>query len=210
MKKYVFLILTISGFTLISCNNSGEKAAEAPTENKDTIAQAAAVPKPPAAVPFQKEVSYGQIKFAVSSAGTETNNQFTLTPSGLKNSNDAMTESIQGKVKDVLVDDIDGDNSPEVCVVVQSGPDDNGKVYVYSANNGKSLSMVNLKALPNEEKINQGYKGHDEFAFVEGSFIRRFPLYEGDTKTAKMRQLQFKLKPGEAMKQLVLDKTVEF
>jgi hypothetical protein len=49
---------------------------------------------------------------------------------------------------------------------------------------------------PEESK---GYMGHDEFAVVEGSFIQRFNLYDDKgKKTEKMRQIQYKLKAGEA------------
>jgi hypothetical protein len=41
--------------------------------------------------------------------------------------------------------------------------------------------------------------GHDEFAVFEGSFIQRFNLYDDKgKKTEKMRQIQYKLKAGEA------------
>ena len=56
--------------------------------------------------------------------------------------------------------------------------------------------------------------GHDEFAVVENILARRFPVYaESDTNanpTGAMRQLQYKLTPGEASWILVLDKSVEF
>ena len=45
---------------------------------------------------------------------------------------------------------------------------------------------------------------------MENTFIRRFPLYENGSPNGKTRQFQFKLVPGEAMKQLVLDRTVEY
>ena len=44
--------------------------------------------------------------------------------------------------------------------------------------------------------------GHDEFAVVESTFVQRFPIYsDGDVNakpSARMRQLQYKLRPGEA------------
>lgn len=56
--------------------------------------------------------------------------------------------------------------------------------------------------------------GHDEFAVVEGTFVQRFPIYKDtDTNvqpTGKTRQLQYKLKAGEAGWVLRLDKAVEY
>ena len=53
--------------------------------------------------------------------------------------------------------------------------------------------------------------GHDEFAVIENSFARRFPVYnEGDANCCPkggIRQLQYKLVPGEATWQLKLVKS---
>ena len=52
--------------------------------------------------------------------------------------------------------------------------------------------------------------GHDEFAIIETSLARRFPIYKnGDTNnnpTGGMRQIQYKLKDGEASRLFVIDK----
>jgi hypothetical protein len=59
-----------------------------------------------------------------------------------------------------------------------------------------------------------GYMGHDEFAVVENSLVRRFPVYrEGDTNTApsgRMRQIQYKLVAGESGWVLRKDRIVEY
>ena len=70
--------------------------------------------------------------------------------------------------------------------------------------------MVSLPDISSDPKNTTGYAGHDEFALVESSFSHRFPLYENGKPLNKTRQFQYKLKPGEAMKKLVLDKTIEY
>jgi hypothetical protein len=56
--------------------------------------------------------------------------------------------------------------------------------------------------------------GHDEFAVIETTFVQRFPIYragESNTKpTGGIRQLQYKLVPGEAGWILKLNRTVEY
>ena len=51
--------------------------------------------------------------------------------------------------------------------------------------------------------------GHDQFAIGEAALLRRFPIYRnGDTNAAPtggVRQLQYKLKAGEAGWVLKLD-----
>jgi hypothetical protein len=60
----------------------------------------------------------------------------------------------------------------------------------------------------------RGYQGHDEFAVVESVLARRFPIYRAsgiDSRpSGAMRQLQYRLVPGEASWQLKLDRVAEF
>ncbi len=158
---------------------------------------------------FQKEASYAEIRFTVTSPQTTGRNKFTIAPSGLQVSNEPLAVEVQGQVVDVMADDMDGDNSPEVAVITEEGTDKKRQAHVFTTFAGKSFGMVHFPAVT-DPKLLAGYSGGDEFQFVESTFIRRFPLHEGGQKTGKFRQLQFKLKPGEAMKQLVLDRQVEY
>jgi hypothetical protein len=169
-------------------------------------------PKPPAAQrhqKFSKKVAYDTLSFEVTSPSKLEGNQFTITSFGLEEVNDAFTFDIEGRrVVDVLCDDIDGDNSPEVAVIME---EEGGKrtAQVFSSYNRKSFGMVNFRDVTDEKQLS-GYRGGDEFQFVENRFIRRFPLFDGDRETGKFRQFQFKLEPGEAMKQLRLNRTTEY
>lgn len=61
---------------------------------------------------------------------------------------------------------------------------------------------------------NKGYMGHDQFTVIESTLGRRFPVYRpGDTNgtpTGGMRQLEYKLAPGEAGWVLRLKRSTEF
>jgi hypothetical protein len=158
---------------------------------------------------FSKVASYGEIRFTVTSPQTTGGNRFTISPSGLQVSNEPLTMEVQGQVVDVLAYDMDGDNSPEVAVITEDGPAQKRQAHVFTTFARKSCGMVHFPP-GTDPKLLAGYSGGDEFQFVENTFIRRFPLTEGGQKTGKFRQLQFKLKPGEATKQLVLDRQVEY
>lgn len=207
MKKNSLLLTAAFGLALASCNNSADKdkKTDDTTANNTTTTTTA-----PAGTPFSKEVSYDKYKFNITTAGEGDQHHFKLIPSGLTEANDTLHQEVKGSIKDVIIGDIDGDNSPEIGVIDVSGTDNQGHLHVFSTNNGKSISSVHMPDLPNDEKVLAGYKGGDEFEFVENNLVRRFPIYEGENKTGKTRQLQYKLQPGEAMKQLVLDKTTEF
>ena len=151
-----------------------------------------------APVKFDKRVAYRGIRFHVTSPQSDAENQFTITPSGLSVSNEPITIKVKGNVVDVMTDDMDGDDSPEAAVIVESPNGKRRKAHVFTTFAGKSFGQVNGPVV-NDKSLLDGYHGGDEYQFVENTFIRRFPLH------GKTRQLQFKLKPGEAMKQLVLD-----
>lgn len=204
-------VITALTFVLASCG--GQQSTEQTTTPAAETPAPAATETPatatPVSAPFSKEVSYDNLKFQVSSPGSATANSFTVTPSGLSASNDPITENIQGQVADLQADDMDGDNSPEVAVIVEETPGGKRKAYVYSSFNRKSMGMVNFMDVTDAAKL-AGYQGGDEYAFVENTFIRRFPLYENGQKTGKTRQFQFKMKAGEAMKQLVFDRQSDY
>ena len=56
--------------------------------------------------------------------------------------------------------------------------------------------------------------GHDSFAVKGNQLVREFKLYlDGDTNanpTGKTRQITYRLVDGEASRQFVVDKVVEF
>jgi hypothetical protein len=157
---------------------------------------------------FEKSASYGKISFRVTSPQAADGNAFTIAPSGLSVSNEPLTIRVNGKVTDVMAEDIDGDNSPEAAVIVES-PNGRRTASVFTTFAGKSFGQVNFPE-PSGKGLFDGYQGGDEYDMMENTLIRRFPLHEGGRKTGKTRQLQFKLKPGEAMKQLVLDRQTDY
>jgi hypothetical protein len=213
MRLSSIFFLAIAGITF-SCNHSDQASA---IKVQDKIADTAASITPlnetaPVAVttPYRNQLEFQKIKFIITSPQSPAANTFTIAPSGFTLSNDTLTMDCEGTVVQTEVSDLDGDNWPELLIVTQSGSDKNGKAYVFSANKNKSMSMVNLPDFSSDTKNVAGYAGHDEFAFVESTFSHRFPLYENGKPVNKFRQFQYKLKPGESMKQLKLYKTIEF
>lgn len=152
---------------------------------------------------FSKTVELHGIKFVVESPNSGSGNKVTVTPAGLQITNEAFTKSIDGEVYGVEVGDLNVDSSPEVYVYVRErGGNKRASLVAYSANNKKSMSEISLPADDPKSKNLAGFNGEDEFAVVENSLARRFPLFEGTgaaaKKTGKWRQFQYKLKQGEA------------
>jgi|GEM_PF-1076854 len=161
--------------------------------------------------PFDQTAILHGISFKVSSPNLRSANTVTLTPGGLEIDNKPITIDLIGTITRIETADLDEDGSPEIYIYAHDGEGTN--LIAYSTNKKKSLSQIFLPDLNEVEKNSNGYRGHDEFAVVENSLARRFPIFPedpGDSKpTGKMRQLEYKLHPGEAGWLLKLEKTSE-
>jgi len=173
--------------------------------------QAAAAPDRP----FDRTLALQGISFRVRSANDSSINTLEIVPSGLETDNPTLTQQIDGLVTGAEVADLNADGSPEIYVYVNSaGSGSYGSVVAYAANRKKSLSQIYLPPVTDNKTAARGYMGHDEFAVVENTFVQRFPIYgDGDVNarpSGRMRQLQYKLRPGEAGWVLRLDRVVEY
>ena len=152
---------------------------------------------------FDKKLSLQGISFNVSCPNAGSINQLSIKPEGLKSDNTVIEREIEGTVTNAEVADLNVDGSPELYIYVTSaGSGSYGSLVAYAANKGKSLTEIYLPPIEESKKAAKGYMGHDEFAVVENSLIRRFPLYKStDTNAAPTggtRQIEYKLKAGEA------------
>ena len=141
--------------------------------------------------------------------------KMTITPAGLKGDNKPITHTIDGYVNDAEIADLNADGSPEIYIyTVSEGTGRFGNVIGYSVNNGKSISEINFPDIKSNKEASEGYGGKDDFAIVENSLVRRFPIFkEGDANAAPSggtKQIQYKLKKGEATWQLVIDRVVSY
>ncbi|NMM47331.1 hypothetical protein [Marinigracilibium pacificum] len=161
---------------------------------------------------FSKYLNYQKYGFLVS----VKEDTLTVMPNGLENDNQVYKTCILGTITNAETGDLNVDGFPELIIYeVSDGSGSYGSIHGYSINNGKSLSMTGkLPDLRNVDSLSRGYMGHDEFAIVENTLVRRFPVYNtGDTNanpTGKTRQIQYKLIEGEALRKFVIDKVVEY
>jgi len=166
-------------------------------------------------VPFEKTLTLQGVSFRVTCPNNSSANMLGIVPSGLEIDNSPISREIDGQVAGAEVADLNADGSPEIYVYVTSaGSGSYGSLVAYSANRRKSLSQIDLPPVVSNGSTWKGYMGHDEFAVVENVLTRRFPVYRpGDTNakpTGGVRQLQYKLVPGEAGWLLKLDRKVDF
>jgi hypothetical protein len=110
---------------------------------------------------------------------------------------------VDGTITGAEIADLNADGWPELYVFVRSaGSGSYGSVLAYAVNRGKSITEIVLPDLMDDRVASQGYLGHDQFAVVQNTLVRRFPVYrEGDTNanpTGGIRQLNYQLEAGEA------------
>ena len=183
--------------------------------DKSAAAQAASPAAAARPAGFDQTLLLQGITFHVSSANAGSLNRLRIEPRGLKGDNAVIEQEIDGTVTLAEVADLDVDGSPEVYVYVTSaGSGSHGSLVAYAANKRRSLSAIFLPPLADDPKAAKGYMGHDEFRVVESTLVRRFPVYrDGDTNakpTGGTRQVQYKLKAGEAGWVLRPDRTVDY
>lgn len=164
---------------------------------------------------YDRTLQLQGVTFRVHCDNAASLNTLTLTPSGLEIDNAPLMVEVDGIVTGAEAADLNADGSPEVYVYVSSaGSGSYGSLAAWSANRNKSLSSIHLPELAEDPVNGKGYMGHDEFVVAEQYLVRSFPVYrQGDTNAAPSggtRQLQYKLEPGEAIWQLVIEKSAEF
>ena len=161
---------------------------------------------------FSRTLSLQNISFKV----TALNDHLTIQPAGYELDNTLVSKEIEGmSVTNAEIEDLNSDGYPEILIYLNSdGSGSYGTVLGFSSNKNKSMSEISFPSVADNPKTNKGYMGHDEFAVVETTLSQRFPIYlDGDTNsgpTGKMRQIQYKLKDGEASRVFVVDKITEF
>lgn len=155
---------------------------------------------------FDQTLEMFGVSFHVSSPNVASGNTVTIAPSGLSKDNSAFTEQVSGVVLRAEVNDLNVDQSPEVYVYVKpAGDAARMQLVAYSANRKASLSSIYLPPIEDTPGAAAGFAGQDDMAVLEGVLARRFSIGAG-----KMRQLQYKLVPGEAGWQLKFDRMDEF
>ncbi|MGL2999039.1 PliI family lysozyme inhibitor of I-type lysozyme [Flavobacterium sp. RSSB_23] len=212
MKKNILTSLVVSLTLLsISCQKKSETTTSSESnQTKDSTTTSISKPEEQKA-DYTKKVTYKDISFAIAVTGSN----LTIQPKGFSEDNSIITKTIDGSINNVEVDDVNADGSPELLIYVTSaGSGSYGTAIGFSGNNNKSLSEIAIPSIIDNPKANKGYMGHDEFALVEGTLVQRFPIYkEGDTNskpTGGTRQIQYKLKNGEASKVFAIDKIIEY
>lgn len=215
MKNLQTLLITLLGvFTMIACKNEKGKVNQDQIKNPEASVEDTPIQEEQQ-IGFQKTLTLQDITFDITTIGGGAVSELTIQPSGLEIDNQKIALEIDGQVVNAEIEDLNSDGFPEILIyTVSAGSGSYGNVIGYSVNSGKSISQIYFPDITENKEASMGYMGHDEFAVVESSLQRRFPIYKsGDSNsnpTGGTRQIQYKLQDGEASRLFVIDKISEY
>lgn len=157
------------------------------------------------AAPFSRTLALQGVTYTVEAKGEGSMQQLTVLARRNGKPFATVKEEIEGRVIGAEVEDLNSDGQPDLFVYVQSaGSGSFGSVRAWTSTRAGSLLPIPMQEMGPREA--SGYMGHDQYAVVETTLVRRFPVYRpGDSNsspTGGTRQVSYKLVPGEAMWQL--------
>lgn len=120
------------------------------------------------------------------------------------------TGDLDGAITDVFNSDMDVDGNPELLIEAKAKDTiDYTTIYAYEFIDNKAQKL-DFPKLTTSQK--QGYRGTDNFYMKDGKLIREFPVYDGNSSTAKptgqKRVLQYNLRGNNlTVKELSKDTT---
>ena len=123
----------------------------------------------------------------------------TINPIGFENTAREVSIEIKGRITGAEVDDLNNDGFPDLVIYVYNGGTKNtGTVIGVKSDNNQGIAPIFFPDIIDDQKLKVGYYGHDEFSLMEGTLMRRFPVYDSsdstNTKlTGIVRQIQYRV-----------------
>lgn len=146
----------------------------------------------------------GKVGFKVTCNNkSELKNTIQITPVGFANTARDVSFEVKGRILKAEVDDLNRDLFPDLVLYLYNpGEKMIGNVIGISSVNNENFLPITFPDIVNDPKLRIGYIGQDTYMLMEGSLMRRFPLFTTDslgvsTPTGKYRQIQYQVVPSE-------------
>jgi hypothetical protein len=124
-------------------------------------------------------------------------NDVTVSPKGFGKDVRDMSFLIKGRLHKILVDDLNEDGYPDLLLTVYNGPNGElGNIAAIASSGNNSLVPVTFPDIYTDQKLSEGYKGHDEFTVLVSTLLQSFPIYKAgdtDTPTGGTKVIQYKM-----------------
>ncbi|MBS1664330.1 MAG: hypothetical protein JST68_25010 [Bacteroidetes bacterium] len=132
-----------------------------------------------------------------------TQNPISIKPVGFESGARDISFTLKGRVSGVQIDDLNRDSYPDLIVYVYTDSSAIfGTVYCFISDGNKEIAACVLPDITIDPKVNKGYKGHDQLSLMEGTLLRRFPIYNtgdaDDKPGGGTRTLMYQLAKGES------------
>lgn len=131
-------------------------------------------------------------------------NTTSISPVGFDKNMREFSFEVKGRVSRAEVDDVNRDGYPDLVFYIYTNDSiPRGNVVAISSEKNESVAPIFLPDIYDDAKLRVGYKGNDEYFLMEGTLIRRFPVYPAEGTPAApasgtlMRQIQYIVVPGE-------------
>lgn len=153
---------------------------------------------------YDSSMKVGKVGFRVlCNNKSAEKNTASISPIGFENTAREISIEIKGRITKAEVDDLNNDGFPDMVLYVYNGGTKNtGTVIGISSDKNQGFVPIFFPDIADDQKLKVGYMGHDEFTLMEGTLLRRFPIYEtADTANGKltgmMRQIQYRVTATE-------------
>jgi len=125
-------------------------------------------------------------------------NEITIYPTGFDNTARDMLFSLNGKVDQTMVDDLNNDGFPDLILTYYTGAkNEAGLVFALLSEQNQRCVPVMFPDIRDDAKLKLGYNGNDSYWMMEGALFRRFPLVnEAMESTGLVRTIQYKMVPS--------------
>jgi hypothetical protein len=126
-------------------------------------------------------------------------NELDIRPLGFDHDAHESRAYIKGRIIRAEIDDLNNDGFPDMMFytyTINEAKEWYINAYAIVSLANKSFTIAGIPDVQLDAKYKEGYKGHDEFSLLEGTLMRKFPIYKPDDKdvpTGGKRIIQYQL-----------------
>jgi hypothetical protein len=130
-------------------------------------------------------------------------NELEIRPVGFEHEAHPSRVYIKGRIIRAEIDDLNNDGFPDLMFytyTVNAEREWFGNAYAIVSLSNKSFAIAGIPDVLLDAKYKDGYRGRDEFSLLEGTLMRKFPIYKTDDKdvpTGGKRVMQYQLTGSE-------------
>ncbi len=130
-------------------------------------------------------------------------NKVNVNPIGFEKEARDVDIEIKGRIVKAEIDDLNNDGFPDMVIyVVNTNDKSKATVLGISSSGNQNMAAIQFPDIVDDAKLKIGYIGYDQYELLQGTLLRRFPLYDSTDAanlkpTGMYRQIQYKVVMGD-------------